>query len=222
MEARRVRTKSSRGWVSAVGLAAFLGLAIWQGEFLGGSAETDPQPARAITAKTIGAAPAVHGTHGTEPAHDQAAPPTIVIPTLPPTRPVAQQAVTAVQPVRRSHVVLLGTTITDDGSSALVSDIAGAPSRVLRKGDQVDGLQVTEIRPDRLLLSDGVTGRQVVLEVGDEVRAGAYSAMTQAHAPIPSAAAQPNAMSAATPPPAVPEYTEPSPSEEDQPASSAH
>jgi hypothetical protein len=124
------------------------------------------------------------------------------------------------QRVQRSHLVLQGTTITDDGSFALVSDVAGAPSRVLRTGDRVDGLLVTEIRPDRLLLSDGVTGREIIVEVGEEARAGAYSAMTDAGATAPLAAPQLNAMSV-TPPP-VPEYTEPSPSEEDQPASSSH
>jgi len=133
--------------------------------------------------------------------------------------PVAQQPAV---PVQRGQVVLLGTTIADDGNFAFVRDVAGARSRVLRKGDRIDGLLVTEIRPDRLELTDGATGREVILEVGEEARPDAYSVTTQAGAPVPLAVSQPNVMSAATPPPTVPEYTEPAPSEEDQPASSAH
>jgi len=128
----------------------------------------------------------------------------------------------SVEPAQRGQVVLLGTTIGDDGSFAFVREVAGARSRVLRKGDRIDGLLVTAISPDRLELTDGATGREVILEVGDEARPGTYSAATQAAAPVPLAASQPDTMSAATPPPTVPEYSEPTPSEEDQPASSAH
>ena len=192
MAAGRVRTKNLRWWVSAAGLAALLALAIRQGGFPVGAAEADPQPAPATTATTL-ASPPGHGTEEGESAQEQTV-------TSDDSNPTPQRASVAPQPalpVQRNQVVLLGTTIADDGSFAFVRDIAGAPSRVLRKGDRINGLSVTEIRPDRLRLTDGATGREVILEVGDEARPGADSTTTQAFAPVPLAASQSNVTSAA-------------------------
>jgi hypothetical protein len=112
---------------------------------------------------------------------------------------------------------LLGTTIADDVRFAFIREAAGARSRVLREGDRINGELVTEIRPDRLELTDGATGREVVLQVGDEASPRVHWDGNQADAPVPPAAAQPPGLS-----PTMQQFVEPSPSEEDQPASSAH
>ena len=219
MAAGRVRTKSQRWWVAAVALAAFLG---WEytaqpisgrgsrPAAAGGANRYDARVARREPQRRrrIGNQPNGHSTDRQSCAIGRA--------------PVAQQPAISGQSLQHGQVVLLGTTIADDGSFALVKDAAAARSRVLRKGDRVDGLLVTGIRPDRLELTDGATGELVILKVDDEARPGGYSAAPQAAGPVPVAVSQSNVMSAAASPPMAPEYAEPSPSEEDQPASSSH
>ncbi len=218
MAAGRVRTKSQRWWVAAVALAAFLGWEIQHSRFPGEAAEQPlPVAPTATTLVSLGENRSEGGESATNP--------TVTRPTGNPApwpAPVAQQPAASGRSVQHGQVVLLGTTIADDGSFALVTDAAAARSRVLRKGDRVDGLLVTEIRPDRLELTDGATGELVILKVDDEARPGGYSAAPQAAGPVPMAVSQSNVMSAAASPPMVPEYAEPSPSEEDQPASSSH
>lgn len=206
------RTKSRSWSVIAVALAALLGWEIKQGGLPGGAADQQhPVTATAITAR----APPEPRTEDREPAYR----PSVAV-TTPKPAPVTEQPPASPQ---RGRIVLLGTTIADDARFAFVRDVSGAGSQVVRKGDRVNGLLVTEIQPDRLELTDGSTSQEVILEVGDEIASGAYAAASQRIAPAAVAAPQqPNVMGASGAQPAVPVQPDAPAPEEDEAATSNH
>jgi hypothetical protein len=190
MVARQMRSKSLRWRLIVVGLVALLGWEVRQSGLPtdGAEQQTAERTRTAVAQPARILANAPDPTPRPLPAAANPAPRT------------ASTTAQSAAPPQRSQVVLLGTTIADDGSFALVQDVAGAPSTILRKGDRIDDLLVTGIRPDRLELAYGTTGQQVSVMVGDTVGPDSLDT-TQADASSPPAGYQPSVIGIAAPTP---------------------
>ena len=104
-------------------------------------------------------------------------------------------------PVRR--YLLLGTTLSQEGRFAFLKDAAGPRSRLVRKGDQIDGVMVVEIEPDRVRLAAGGQAEEVLLKGFSGQRPAAPAAPVQAVASAIAPVAR-------APPPNPPEAAIPS------------
>ncbi|HXX86210.1 MAG TPA: hypothetical protein VEN29_19795 [Casimicrobiaceae bacterium] len=90
--------------------------------------------------------------------------------------------------MQRGQFMLTGTAVAGDRNIAFLKEIAGGKARSVRQGEQINGLLVTEVRPDRVKLTLGDEFEELVLKV----------------APGPKTTTQPPQVPpAATPPPGV-------------------
>jgi hypothetical protein len=91
---------------------------------------------------------------------------TVARPLFNPTRRPAPPAVpeSARQEVQRNQFVLVGTTVTPEGSVALLREASGTRSRPVRKGDRINGMLVVDIRPDRVKLAASGQVEDLVLK----------------------------------------------------------
>ena len=60
---------------------------------------------------------------------------------------------------------LMGTTVTAERNIAFLKDVAGGKSRVVRQGDEIDGVRVVSVQPDRVKLALGDDSEELVLQV---------------------------------------------------------
>jgi hypothetical protein len=66
--------------------------------------------------------------------------------------------------MQKGQFVLTGTTIAGTRSIAFVREIAGNKSRVVKQGDQLNGMLVAEVKPDRVRLTLGDEVEEIVLK----------------------------------------------------------
>src|SRR5450755_3345566 len=104
-----------------------------------------------------------------------------------PTRRPAPTAVaeTGKTQMQRGQFVLTGTTLAGERNIAFLKEVAGGKARTVRQGEQINGMLVAEVKPDRVRLTLGGDAEELVLKVVTGPRTTA--------APAPPAAASPGA-----------------------------
>ena len=96
--------------------------------------------------------------------------------------------------MQRGQFILTGTAVTGERNLAFLKEVAGGKSRSVRQGDQVNGLLVAEVRPDRVKLTLGDEFEDLLLKVAPGPKT------TIAPPPVPPVAtAPPGAAGAAVP-----------------------
>ena len=60
---------------------------------------------------------------------------------------------------------LMGTTVTGERNIAFLKEVGGGKSRVVRQGDQVNGMLVASVEPDRVKFTLGDESEELVLKV---------------------------------------------------------
>ena len=61
--------------------------------------------------------------------------------------------------------VLVGTAVTGDHNVAFLKEAAGGKSRVVRQGDEINGMRVAMVGPDRVTFALGDEAEELVLKV---------------------------------------------------------
>src|ERR1700682_5057258 len=67
--------------------------------------------------------------------------------------------------LQRGQFVLTGTSLAGDRGIAFLKEVAGGKSRTVRQGEQVNGMLVGEVTPDRVRLTLGGASGELVLKV---------------------------------------------------------
>jgi len=67
--------------------------------------------------------------------------------------------------LQRGQFVLTGTAVAGERHIAFLREVAGGKSRVVRQGEQVNGILVADIRADRVKLTLGDDSEELVLKV---------------------------------------------------------
>jgi hypothetical protein len=91
--------------------------------------------------------------------------------------------------IQRGQFVLTGTSLAGERNIAFLKEVAGGKSRTVRQGEQINGMVVAEVKPDRVRFTLGGDSEELMLKV---------AAGPKATAP-PTAPAVPNAAAAAQP-----------------------
>jgi hypothetical protein len=99
--------------------------------------------------------------------------------------------------IKRGQFTLTGTLVIDGKSTAYLRETAGGKSRRVLQGESINGMLVTEVKPDRVKLSLGDESEELVLKVASNPRP------TQPPAAAPRAPGGPAAPGAPPAPPAV-------------------
>ena len=92
--------------------------------------------------------------------------------------PVAVVADTARPQLQRGQFVLTGTSLAGERSIAFLKEVAGGKSRTVRQGEQINGMLVAEVKPDRVRLTLGGDSEELVLKVAGGPRTTAGPAPT--------------------------------------------
>ncbi len=84
-----------------------------------------------------------------------------------PTRRPAPVAIAdaAKSQMQRGQFILTGTSLAGERSIAFLKEVAGGKSRAVRQGEQINGMVVAEVKPDRVRLTLGNDWEDVVLKV---------------------------------------------------------
>jgi hypothetical protein len=67
--------------------------------------------------------------------------------------------------MQRGQFVLTGTSLAGERSIAFLREVAGGKSRTVRQGEQINGLLVAEVKPDRVRLTLGGDSEELVLKI---------------------------------------------------------
>src|SRR5439155_14062808 len=100
---------------------------------------------------------------------------------------------------------LMGTTVTAERKVAFLKEVAGGKSRVVRQGDEIDGVYVASVTSDRVKLTLGDESEELILKVAQGPKTTLAAAPPPPGAPAPAvaapvaAAAQARAQAAAVP-----------------------
>jgi hypothetical protein len=134
---------------------------------------------------------------------------TVERPAFVPTRRPAPAPVQEVPKPRmaRNQFTLTGTAVVDQKQIAFLREIQGGKARTVRAGETINGVTVTEIKPDRVKLSMGDETEELVLKVASGPRQtiqppAVAAAPPPGTAPVPGAPAvggQPIAADAGAP-----------------------
>jgi hypothetical protein len=87
---------------------------------------------------------------------------------------------------------LMGTTVTAERNVAFLKEVAGGKSRVVRQGDEIDGVRVASVQPDRVKLTLGDESEELILQVAHGPKTTLAAAPPPPGAPtaaVPAAAA---------------------------------
>jgi len=108
-------------------------------------------------------------------------------------RPAPAALAEAAKPrMQRGLYTLTGTTLAGDKSLAFLKEVKGGKARTVKKGDNLDGVLVAEVSPDRVKLALGDESEELVLKVVTNPKATpAPAAPATAAAPAAPAATQP-------------------------------
>jgi hypothetical protein len=80
-------------------------------------------------------------------------------------RPAPALATDGKKQLQRGQFLLTGTTVAGDRSIAFLKEVAGGKSRTVRQGEQINGMLVAEVKPDRVRLTLGDEAEELVLKV---------------------------------------------------------
>ena len=123
-----------------------------------------PDPAAAIEPKPV--SPALlpeYQIEGGLAAHAETVSRTLFNPTRKPSPVVVADAQQRKQ-MQKGQFVLTGTTIAGDRNIAFVREVAGNKSRIVKQGDQINGMMVAEVKPDRVKLTLGDEAEDLLLK----------------------------------------------------------
>ena len=67
--------------------------------------------------------------------------------------------------MQRGQFVLTGTSLAGERNIAFLKEVAGGKSRTVRQGEQINGLLVAEVKPDRVRLTLGGDSEELVLKI---------------------------------------------------------
>ncbi len=90
--------------------------------------------------------------------------------------------------MQRGQFTLAGTLIVDGNNTAYLKEASSGKQRRVKQGEQVNGMTVAEVRPDRVRLTLGDEAEEITLKVATNPRqtpAAVASRMTPAGAPMP-------------------------------------
>lgn len=96
--------------------------------------------------------------------------------------PTAVAADTARPQIQRGQFVLTGTSLAGERNIAFLKEVSGGKSRTVRQGEQLNGMLVAEVKPDRVRLTLGGDSEELMLKVATGPRTTA-SPTPQAAAP---------------------------------------
>lgn len=102
--------------------------------------------------------------------------------------------------MQRGQFTLSGTLLIDGNNTAYLKEANGGKQRRVKQGEQINGMTVAEIKPDRVRLTLGDEAEEITLKVATNPRP------TPTGAPAPTVAATPTPVpmaAGATPPGAV-------------------
>ena len=84
--------------------------------------------------------------------------------------PIAVAADAGRPQIVRGQFVLTGTSLAGERSIAFLKEVAGGKSRTVRQGEQINGMVVAEVKPDRIRLTLGSDSEELVLKVATNPR----------------------------------------------------
>lgn len=82
-----------------------------------------------------------------------------------PTRRPAPTVAGGPRQMQRGQFMLTGTAVAGERNIAFLKEVAGGKARSVRQGEQINGLLVAEVRPDRVKLTLGDESEELVLKV---------------------------------------------------------
>jgi hypothetical protein len=94
---------------------------------------------------------------------------------------------------------LVGTAVTGDHNVAFLKESAGGKSRVVKQGDEINGVRVAMVGPDRVKLALGDETEELFLKVAPGPKTTLAAAPPPPGAPAPAAAAAQPARAAQQP-----------------------
>jgi hypothetical protein len=156
-----VALRTSAWWlVPLIALLVLLGLETDWGQAL----RTTPPAAEPIPPKPVVMAllPEFEMRGGIQ-ARSETVERTLFNPTRRPAPPVAAEA--AKPRIQRGQFTLTGTLLLDGKSTAFLRENAGGKSRRVQQGEQVNGMTVAEVQPDRVKLTLGDESEELTLKV---------------------------------------------------------
>lgn len=115
-------------------------------------------------------------------------------------RPAPTPIAAAAQPrIQRGQFALTGTLVIDGKSTAFLREINGGKPRRVRQGETINGMTVTEVKPDRIRLALGDESEELLLRVATNSRPTPQPAAPAAGAPAAGGSAVANVAPAAAP-----------------------
>ena len=85
---------------------------------------------------------------------------------------------------------LMGTAVTGDRNIAFLKETTGGKSKTVRQGDEIDGMRVALVAPDRVRLAVGDESEDLILKVAPGPKTTVAAAPPAAGAPVAAPAAQ--------------------------------
>ena len=188
----------ARGWalwvVPAVALAALVGWEIdWGRQLVRMPSAPPPVESKPVTAAAL----PEYRIEGGLPAHAEMVARTLFNATRRPAPVLASDGPRRLNPGRFQ---LVGTTVTAERNVAFLKEVAGGKSRVVRQGDEIDGVYVASVTPDRVKLTLGNESEELILKVAQGPKTTLAAAPPPPGAPAvaaPAAAAAPAAQARA-------------------------
>jgi hypothetical protein len=182
----------ARGWalwvVPAVALAALVGWEIdWGRQLVRMPSAPPPVESKPVTAAAL----PEYRIEGGLPAHAEMVARTLFNATRRPAPVLAGDG--GPHRLNPGRFQLVGTTVTAERSVAFLKEVAGGKSRVVRQGDEIDGVYVASVKPDRVKLTLGDESEELILKVAQGPKT------TLAAAPPPPGAPAVAAPAAAAP-----------------------
>jgi hypothetical protein len=81
-------------------------------------------------------------------------------------RPAPALVVEAARPqMQRGQFVLTGTSLAGDRAIAFLKEVAGGKFRTVRQGEQINGMLVAEVKPDRVRFTLGSDSEELMLKM---------------------------------------------------------
>jgi hypothetical protein len=99
--------------------------------------------------------------------------------------------------VARGKFQLMGTTVTGDRNIAFLKEVGGGKTRVVRQGDEIDGMKVALVTADRVQFTAGDDSEELILKVALGPKTTVAAAPPPPVRPVAAAAAPAAAAGAA-------------------------
>jgi hypothetical protein len=107
-------------------------------------------------------------------------------------RPAPTLAAEGAKPkIQRGQFTLTGTLVVDGKSTAFLRETSGGKSRRVIQGEQINGMTVADVKPDRVKLTLGDEAEELTLKVALNPKPTALPAGAPAQLPQAPAASQP-------------------------------